>query len=132
MVSRFIQKIQENENESLKLVLNKILFLACYNLIDKYSVYFYQGGYFAGERPITLIRETILSLCSEMKDEAVSLVDALAPPDYVLNSPLGVSDGYVYKKLYNTMIEGPGAFERLSWYDDFMDKKPFGHLRSKI
>jgi Acyl-CoA oxidase len=30
-----------------------------------------------------------------MKCDAVALVDALAPPDFILNSPLGQSDGDV-------------------------------------
>ncbi len=30
------------------------------------------------------------------------------------------------------MIQSPGAFDRLTWYDDFMKKKPFGHLKSNL
>ena len=32
---------------------------------------------------------------SQLKDEAVALVDALAPPDFILNSPIGHSSGKV-------------------------------------
>lgn len=42
------------------------------------------------------ISEAILLLCSKLKDEAVSLVDALSPPDFILNSVLAQSDGKVY------------------------------------
>ena len=42
-----------------------------------------------------LIQEAILTLCGQLKDDAVSLVDAIAPPDFVLNSPIGLSDGQV-------------------------------------
>ena len=31
----------------------------------------------------------------QLKDEAVSLVDVLAPPDFILNSPIGHSNGKV-------------------------------------
>ena len=31
----------------------------------------------------------------QLKDEAVSLVDVIAPPDFVLQSPIGASDGQV-------------------------------------
>lgn len=34
-------------------------------------------------------------MCLELKDDAVSLVDVIAPPDFVLNSALGRSDGEV-------------------------------------
>jgi hypothetical protein len=30
------------------------------------------------------------------------------------------------------MVQSPNTFNRLSWYEDFMVKKPFGHLRAKI
>lgn len=34
-----------------------------------------------------------------LKPEAVSLVDSIAPPDFILNSALGMSDGKVLDKL---------------------------------
>jgi acyl-CoA oxidase len=106
--------------------------LGSLNLLDKNLIIFYQGGYFSSEKPILLIRNTILKLCSEMKDEAIGLIDSIAPPDYVLNSILGNSNGDVYNTLYNSMVQSPNTFNRLSWYEDFMVKKPFGHLRAKI
>lgn len=41
------------------------------------------------------IKENILMLCAELKPEAVEIADALAPPDFILNSVLGMSDGKV-------------------------------------
>jgi acyl-CoA oxidase len=125
-----MEKIEENEDKALQSVLNRILFLAGYSLIDKYLVYFYQGGYLQGEEATRLIRDLILKLCSELKNDSIALIDSIAPPDYVLNSSLGNSDGLVYKHLYNSMIQAPGCFERLSWFDDFMDKKKFGSRRT--
>lgn len=99
---------------SLKPVLDKILHLAALYMLEKHTATFYQGGYFSGpksDRPVFLIREAILRLCSEMKSEAVALVDAMAPPDFVLNSALGDSSGEAYKKLYSMMIQSPFAME---------------------
>lgn len=42
-----------------------------------------------------LLREAVLQLCSQLKPEAVALADVIAPPDFVLNSVLGSSDGNV-------------------------------------
>ena len=53
------------------------------------------GGFFTGSQPSHLIRNAILTLCSQLKDEAVALVDVFAPTDYVLNSTIGASDGQV-------------------------------------
>ena len=49
----------------------------------------------AGSHPSTVIHEAILLLCKQLKDDAVSLVDVLAPTDFILNSPIGASDGEV-------------------------------------
>lgn len=65
-----------------------------------------------------LVKETILSLCKELKNEAVSLVDAFAPPDQILFSPIGRSDGDVYKHLYNTVTQAPNCFERAPWWNE--------------
>ena len=38
----------------------------------------------------------VYALClNQLKNEAVALVDALAPPDFILNSPIGHSNGKV-------------------------------------
>lgn len=55
----------------------------------------YQGGFITGEAPALLIQDSITELCASLKDEAVSLVDAIAPPDSIINSVLGASDGQV-------------------------------------
>ena len=36
------------------------------------------------------------------------IVDAIASPDYVLNSNLGESNGLVYQNLYNSMVKSNG------------------------
>ncbi len=45
------------------------------------------------------LRDSIVKLCVGLKNNAVSLVDCIAPPDFVLNSALGHSSGEV-----NTLI----------------------------
>lgn len=57
---------------------------------------------------LAIVQHCTLKLCffiqdmnglflSQLKDEAVALVDALAPPDFILNSPIGHSSGKVRK-----------------------------------
>lgn len=92
--------------------------------MEKHMVMLYQGGYFAGSTPAKTWREAILKLCLELKNEAVSLVDTLAPPDFILDSPLGFSDGNVYQHLYGALVHGPGAFEVPSWWNSFKNQKP--------
>jgi acyl-CoA oxidase len=101
-------------------------------------IYLFQGGFFhqlhqlQSQSPSILIRDTILDLCKEMKNDAVALIDAIAPPDYVLDSALGESTGLVYQNIYKSMIQSNGSFERINFIDDFMKKTKFGSLRSKL
>ncbi|XP_041123148.1 peroxisomal acyl-coenzyme A oxidase 3-like isoform X2 [Polyodon spathula] len=53
----------------------------------------YQGGFLSGKQPAEMIKNAILRLCSQLKDDSVSLVDVIAPPDFILNSPIGKADG---------------------------------------
>ncbi|CAF0988482.1 unnamed protein product, partial [Brachionus calyciflorus] len=93
LIERFIEKINQNKDESLGKVLNRILYLAGLYLLDNHVGLFYQGGFYSTEKPVFLIRECILELCRELRDDAMGLVDAMAPPDFVLNSVLGESNG---------------------------------------
>lgn len=68
-------------------------------MIVKHAGLFYMGGYFETQQ-LDLYHQAILLLLPEIKPEAISLVDAIAPPDFVLNSSLGMSDGNVRKNLY--------------------------------
>jgi acyl-CoA oxidase len=76
------------------------------------------GGYAVGPDPAQLIRDGILDLFSKLKPEAVTLVDVLAPPDFVLNSVLGKSDGKVYQNLQAALFQSTHVFERPSWWED--------------
>lgn len=61
----------------------------------------YGGGYVSPNSNIdTFLREGIIILCKDLVDNAVALVDVLAPSDYVLNSALGMSDGEVCTKYF--------------------------------
>ena len=63
LIHRFVQRLQENKDDSLKLVLSRTLYLAGYYSLDKYFVFFFQGGLFANENAVEHIRELILDLC---------------------------------------------------------------------
>lgn len=42
------------------------------------------------------IHEGILNLCKTLKPDVLALIETLAPPDFVLNSVLGQSNGDPY------------------------------------
>lgn len=88
--------------------------------LEQHLTILYQGGYASGSEPAQFIKDGILKLCAQIKPEAVSLVDALAPPDFILNSALGKSDGNIYKNIQSAVFQGPDVFQRPSWWQDIV------------
>lgn len=131
-MERFIKKVSPNIEPSIKTVVERLLHLGALQLLEKYISIFYQGGYFTAEAPALLIRHTIIELCGEMKNDALGVVDAMAPPDYVINSALGDASGEAYKNIYTSLIESNGSFDRIDYLDNYLKKSSFGSLRSKI
>lgn len=53
------------------------------------------GGYVNGPLASVIVKGSIIDLCSSLKNEAVTLADAIVPPDFILNSVLAASNGRV-------------------------------------
>jgi len=85
-------KWKVNERE----VLTKLCSLFGAVTLEKRLGDLYGSGYASTDSNIdNFLREGIITLCRDLLDNAVALVDVLAPPDFILNSPLGMSDGEV-------------------------------------
>ncbi|XP_076452929.1 LOW QUALITY PROTEIN: peroxisomal acyl-coenzyme A oxidase 3-like [Babylonia areolata] len=125
VLRRFMGVLTEKEGEATPEPLQPVLRRMCalYGLwsLEKHLTTLYQGGYITGSDAPRMIREAILRLCAELKDDAVTLVDVLAPTDFILNSPIGASDGEIYKNLYGAMMQGDRALERPSYWRSFVD-----------
>lgn len=66
--------------------------------LERHLATFYQGGFASITIPNSfadIVRTELLRLCGDLKDSSVAVVDALAPPDFALNSTIGKSDGLV-------------------------------------
>lgn len=107
----------------MKLVLTRLGSLFGLFHLEKQVGHLYQGGYFQGDKPRVLLQEAILSLCGVLKDDAVTLVDAIAPDDFLMNSVLGKSDGQVYQHLQRSILTGEGSLTRVKWWDEVVCKK---------
>ncbi|XP_049831761.1 peroxisomal acyl-coenzyme A oxidase 3-like [Schistocerca gregaria] len=105
---------------SLTEVLKKLCSLYGSWSLEKHLTMLYKGGYVKGPQASEMLREGIMYLCAHLKNDAVSLADAIAPPDSMLNSLLGNSNGKIYQNLQTHLFQKHQTFERPSWCNEVM------------
>lgn len=93
-------------------------------LLEKRLADFYSGGYASNNsRMDEMLREGIIMLCKDLVKDSVSLVDVLAPPDHIMNSPLGMADGNVYQHIKDRIFENKENLERPTWWREITQSK---------
>lgn len=128
-IQRFVHFLNDTTGvDNLTGVLRDLGLLYALWSLEKHLSILYEAGFVPRETqpgsPFNLahnIHETILDLCKRLKDNAVTLADVFAPPDFVLNSSLGCADGKVYEHIFDALTHNKGAFERPDWYKDFVE-----------
>ncbi|KAL6040096.1 hypothetical protein STEG23_000097, partial [Scotinomys teguina] len=78
---------------SLQTVLRRLSTLYGLWSLSQHMALLYRGGYISGDQAGRAMEDAILALCEQLKDDAVALVDVIAPSDFVLGSPIGRADG---------------------------------------
>lgn len=119
ILNEFFKFASNKEDKSIRDVLLKLVSLYGAWSIEKHIGLLYEGGLFSSTVQSKHLRQGIIDLCADLKNEAVSLVDAIAPPDFILNSPLGYADGNIYKHLQSAFFQAPGTFEKPLWIQDY-------------
>ncbi|XP_037537216.1 peroxisomal acyl-coenzyme A oxidase 3 [Nematolebias whitei] len=133
-LQRFHELISDQDTPAgLRPVLSNLCTLFGLWSLSSHMATLYYGDYASGRKPAELVQMAILTLCSQLKSDAVALVDVFAPTDFILNSPIGCADGQLYQNLWSTVLQGSQVLERPTWWKEFCSDKPvIGSLQSKL
>lgn len=119
-VQFFYEFINEIDDIKIKAVLNRLCSLYGLWSLQKHIGTLYEAKIIEDIQVSKVIKRGILRLCEELKPEALAIVDAIAPPDFILNSALGKSDGEVYNNLQSFLLQTPGVMERPKWWKELV------------
>ncbi|XP_017771028.1 PREDICTED: peroxisomal acyl-coenzyme A oxidase 3-like [Nicrophorus vespilloides] len=123
MLHVFLKRINEAEDPKVRNVLERLFALYGLFTLERSLGHLYKGGFFVGEKPATLIQDAVLKLCEDLKNDAVSLIDCIAPDDFLINSFMGKSDGKVYEHLQNELMGGEGNMSKPNWWKEVLHSK---------
>lgn len=123
----FEQSIHEAET-TLQPVLYRLCALFGLTELEKYIPQLVEGGLIRDETFITMVHHHIRQQCFNLLPDAVGLVDAFAPPDFILRSALGNADGEVYRHLKTAMFSAPGAMTRPKHWQEMVYNTPVSKL----
>ncbi|XP_033230396.1 peroxisomal acyl-coenzyme A oxidase 3-like isoform X2 [Belonocnema kinseyi] len=125
IIQTFCHRIQDPEfKDDERLVLTKLCSLYAGWSLERRLGDLYAGGYASPDSKIDiLLREGIIAISKDLVKDAVALVDVVAPPDFILNSPLGMSDGEIYKHLEKSFLKNPENLQRPSWWQEISRSK---------
>ncbi|KAJ6711907.1 PEROXISOMAL ACYL-COENZYME A OXIDASE 1.2-RELATED [Salix purpurea] len=107
VVSKFIDKLQQDiPGKGVKQQLQNLYYIYVLNLVHKYLGDFLSTGCITPKQA-SLANDQLRSLYSQIRPNAIALVDAFNYTDHYLGSVLGRSDGNVYPKLYEEAWKDP-------------------------
>nr|XP_046484334.1 peroxisomal acyl-coenzyme A oxidase 3 isoform X1 [Neodiprion pinetum] len=125
IIKAFVEYLQDPKwSIEERKVLSILCSLYAAYLLERRLGDLYAGGYAALDSKIDiLLRDGIIWQCKELLVDAVSLADVLAPPDFILNSALGMCDGQIYKNIEQWILKDKQNLERPSWWKEILQAK---------
>ncbi|KAH8521318.1 hypothetical protein Peur_040028 [Populus x canadensis] len=107
VVSKFIDKLQQDiPGKGVNRQLQNLCYIYALNLLHKYLGDFLSTGCITPKQA-SLANDQLRSLYSQIRPNAIALVDAFNYTDHYLGSVLGRYDGNVYPKLYEEAWKDP-------------------------
>ncbi|RCH98271.1 hypothetical protein CU097_012978 [Rhizopus azygosporus] len=136
LVRNFIVTLQNDvtltqpEYKPINNVLKTLAALFSLNTMEKELSEFLLSGYLSSEQ-CSMLKEQVISLLNAVRPDAVGLVDAFALPDYYLHSALGRYDGRVYETM--TKMAELEPLNQTLVVDGYEENiKPFVHQRKAV
>ena len=82
----------------------------------------------AGVQPTSgkFLRDSVISLCEEIGEASIGIIDAIAPEDICLGSALGNSDGQAYAHLIKAVESHPNVYKMPEWLPIIKDLREKG------
>jgi acyl-CoA oxidase len=94
LFNRFADGVSKASGGLYDILIKVCLLYGLYS-IEENAGAFLQYEYFTPAQ-IEFIRSSVNSLCKDVRDQSIPLVDSFNLSDYMINSPLGRKDGNVY------------------------------------
>jgi hypothetical protein len=106
----------QNDKDTEK-ILTDLLRLFGLNALNKDLAIFREGDFISGDA-VYFIRDEILSLTKQLKNEFIPITDVIAPPDHIMFAVFGKStEQDIYKEYYEKVISFDKAVGRVEWWE---------------
>jgi len=112
----FKSKIDQLKDSPTKKVLHDMFVMFGLVSLEKDLVLLRENDFILSES-CDLIKNEIIKLCAVIKPELITIIDAIAPPDEILQAPLGSSKGFIFDSYLNEVYSAKGTFERPDWWE---------------
>ena len=100
--------------ENTAAVFLRIIELFVYTKVEKDLAVFRENDYISTSQGHA-IKAYVVSLCEELAESSVRIIDAIALPDKLVGSPLGMQDGQVYRHFMQAVEGAKECYEKASW-----------------
>ena len=65
-----------------------------------------------------IIRDRHCSLCEDIGDDALGVIESISSTDRFIGSTLGHSDGQVYKRIVEAVESEPNVYDSPTWFNE--------------
>ena len=118
--SKLVEKIKTRDKLTGE-VISKLRDLYGLTVLEKSLPALYEVGYCPSHRK--QFRDKTIQLSEELAEVSIGIIDAIAPPDRILSSSIGSSNGQVYSNIINQTENWPEVYSSPYWLPVLMKIK---------